>query len=131
MAAAIPPMAPCARVAHTGAVLLACWWATGCRASDAPVATATSPLRPEAVRGCATATTGCLTIWFKPEKAGCREGVFYVDGVMQGRYPVADHPVPVGTHTIHISSANDCAGHGDRRVRIAPGQDIRLHPRDF
>ncbi|MCC6876369.1 MAG: hypothetical protein IT378_18835 [Sandaracinaceae bacterium] len=63
-----------------------------------------------------------LTIRFTP-RAGCEGGDFMVDGVMQGRFPVREHSVPAGRHTIGIRSANDCAGYGDLELELGPGEE--------
>ncbi|MFH1437275.1 MAG: hypothetical protein ABIJ56_16325 [Pseudomonadota bacterium] len=89
------------------------------------------------VSGCRPTPSGdrAGTISIKHETGespgGCEGGVFYIDGRMEGRYPVSDFPVKPASHTITINSVGDCAGHGDLRLEIKKGEKKTLHPKQF
>ncbi len=76
---------------------------------------------------------GTISIQYEPEEApeGCEGGVFYIDGKMQGHYPIKDFPVKAGSRTITINSQSDCAGYGDLRLEIEAGESHVLHPKQF
>ena len=76
---------------------------------------------------------GTISIQYEPGEApqGCEGGVFFIDGKMEGHYPVSDFPVKPGSHTITINSVGDCAGHGDLRLEINKGENKTLHPKQF
>lgn len=70
--------------------------------------------------------TPTLTIITGPLPAGCDGGVFMIDGVVSGTYPVSCAVAPAGTHTIGSRSATDCAGMGSCKVDLVAGLETVL-----
>lgn len=76
---------------------------------------------------------GSISIRYEPDAADatCRGGEFFVDGVLQGDYPVENHPLATGRHVIEIRSRNDCAGQGRVNLLVEPGSSHVLQAGQF
>jgi len=73
--------------------------------------------------------TARLTIVTGALPAGCSGGVFTIDGVERGRYPVSCAVVPAGRHVVGVTSANDCAGYMQCKLELVVDEETTFNLR--